>query len=77
MATRKKASRPRPAARAAMRPVNLPIPTKVGVTGHLHGLPRCRGDQHHPSCRGKGAEITCNQVTIFGRRVCFCLHRKG
>lgn len=41
---------------------------------HVHKAPKCRGEEHNPACEGKGAELSCNQVTVLGKKFYVCTH---
>lgn len=60
----------------------MKLPT-LGLSVHMHHVPKCeRGAEpfpamHDPSCAGRGPEVTCNQVTIFGFRFATCVHHNA
>jgi len=56
--------------------VAVALPKHLPFTIHIHNAPKCSGDYHDPSCKGKKDEITCNQVTIFGKKVAVCTHQR-
>lgn len=82
MATRKAAAkragtRTRDAATATKAMSATEIRTALGGQKpkvHLHPLPRCSDRQHGAGCDGKGIELSCNQVTVLGKKFAVCTH---
>jgi len=74
--TRKKKTKSKKAGPAATASVDLRLPAKLGVKVHIHALPRCKGEDHDASCANKPLEVSCNQVSIFGKKIAVCTHTK-
>jgi hypothetical protein len=56
--------------------VVLPLPPSLPVKIHLHALPLCRGDQHHPWCTGLRQELQCKSMRVGWMTLALCTHKK-